>query len=267
MTHVIDTKLITQYQATLNSHPLLSNTITTIDDVRTFMEFHVFAVWDFMCMVKALQHALVPSGNVWIPTTDTGIMTAGRLLNQIVTGEETDIGLDGKATSHFQLYRQAMKEIGADTSVVDAFIDKLTNNKLQSLNQLLAMLPVPSGTFCHTTFEYINSGKPHVLAAAFTFGRETAIPQMFINLSKQLKDSNISAPMFQYYMDRHIQIDSEEHGPASEELINILCNNNLQKVEEATHAALEAITHRINFWTKVDNTIKNIRLLKLNGAN
>ena len=107
------------------------------------------------------------------------------------------------------------------------------------------------------TFSFIESGEPHIIAAAFCFGRETLIPDMFIKLAEQLNLTKTDAPKFHYYLERHIQIDGEEHGPASIELIETLCDHDPIHIHEAEQAALKAIEARIKLWDDVANAIEN----------
>ena len=89
--------------------------------IRTFLEHHVFAVWDFMSLLKSLQRNLTCVEVPWVPTGPTG---SRRLINDIVLVEESDERGSG-FISHFELYLDGMAEAGADTSVIDAFIDRL----------------------------------------------------------------------------------------------------------------------------------------------
>ena len=228
------------------------------------MQYHVYAVWDFMCLAKSLQHAIVPSSGVWIPDQSTS--QTGRLINEIITSEETDVHPSGGYISHFDLYVEAMREIGADTSQVLAFIEELRSTNTQSLNQLmLKHLPVPCRTFCTSTFDFIATQKPHVIAAAFAYGREKTIPKMFILLKDQLRVSGIQAPMFEYYLDRHIQLDGEEHGPAADNMVTQLCTN-AEQLAEAEAAALKAITHRITLWDQVERVLTKVRTIRATGT-
>src|SRR5580704_18311388 len=86
--------------------------------ILTFMEHHVFAVWDFMSLLKSLQRNLTCVELPWVPTGPTG---SRRLINDIVLVEESDERGDG-FISHFELYLEGMAQAGADRAAIDAFI-------------------------------------------------------------------------------------------------------------------------------------------------
>lgn len=239
----------------LNQHPLLTGgVIRDLSDVRVFMEHHVYAVWDFMCLLKTLQHAIVPSTTIWTPQPHT---TIGRHINEIVLGEETDIGFDGTPISHYDMYVSAMKEVGANSAPVEAFVDGLRTIGWHALNPLMEHIPRPAEKFCRNTIEVIGTQQPHKIAAAFTFGRETIIPEMFTGILKQL--DNVNAPQFRFYLTRHIELDGDEHGPLALQMIDELCGNDFLKYEEVESTAVAAIESRYQFWTEVQAAIEEAR--------
>jgi len=248
---------INQLQSQLEHHPLLSgNMITDPEGLRIFMEHHVYAVWDFMSLIKTMQHHVCPSTECWTPPLRNN-RKAARLINQIVLGEETDVSIDGQTTiSHFDLYCQAMSEVGADSEIIEKWIESIKSKGFRGAKRDKT-IPPASLEFMESTFKFIDSKKPHVVAAAFCFGRETVIPQMFTTLLDRLSLSDIDCPRFYYYLERHIEVDGDEHGPASVELVESLCGNNLENLKEAEEAAILALESRIKLWDSVADLIKN----------
>lgn len=280
---MIDTSIDSRYikyltRNKLEQHPLLAgDVIQTIDDVRILMEMHVFAVWDFMSLAKALQHIACPSGGVWVPNPH--IRKIGRLINEIILAEETDevpqahdpldFNLPAKKQymSHFELYLEAMKEIGADTSKIDNFINTLQTTKTRSLNQCLLDIPAPSRDFCNSTFEIIATGEPHIIASAFAFGREKIVPVMFQRIIEQLDKGQIRAELLRFYLKQHIALDTDSHGPAAVKLVVHLCDEDHEKWKQAVSTAETSINARAKFWTAVQKVIETVRKVKQEGAN
>ena len=244
-------------QQKLYNHTLFTtDVIKDLDSLHIFMEHHVYAVWDFMCLLKSLQHYICPSTTCWVPNK---WMRAGaaRLINEIVLSEESDIDLDGRGSiSHHDLYCQAMLEMGADAKDFEEFIEVVRYSGFRSAVDETS-IPLASKKFMQETFNFIETADAHIIAAAFCFGRETLIPDMFKQLVTRLDISTIDAPKFHYYLERHIAIDGEEHGPASIELIETLCDHDPVHIHEAEQAALQAIDARIKFWDDVEYAIKN----------
>jgi hypothetical protein len=245
----IDLKKIQEHRSLLENHSLLvTNTIQSPEDLRIFMKYHVFAVWDFMSLLKTIQHNVVPSGNLWLPSQGTRSDIA-RLINEIVLCEESDISPDGKSSiSHFDLYLQAMLEVGADTDPIKRYLNQVAENGN------ISECPEVVREFVESTFEAIRRG-PHCAASSFCYGRETVIPSMFIRLLRQINISNTDAPKFHYYLERHIQVDGEDHGPMSENLVNYFCKNDPFLIHEAEQAAIDAITARIKLFDRIESLL------------
>jgi hypothetical protein len=227
----------------LQSHPLYSS-ITTIADVRRFMETHVFAVWDFMSLLKALQRGITCVAVPWIPTEHP----AARLINEIVRDEESDLGRSGEPVSHFELYRSAMMECGSDTSCIDRFLKLLGRGCPVTLALEIAGVPAGACEFVKATFRVISTGQLHQIAAAFAFGREDLIPEMFSAIIHEMKHDIPGLETFHYYLDRHIQLDGDEHAPHAHNMVSELCGTDPARWQEAISAANEALLARIHLW-------------------
>ena len=250
---------IKQKQEILYNHRLLNDPsiICDLASLQIFMERHVYAVWDFMSLLKTLQHHICPSTTCWVPTKWTRAGLA-RIVNEIVLGEESDIDVGGTSSiCHHDLYAQAMLEIGADGYSFEEFIEAVRNEGFRyAIDE--CNIPFPSRIFMEKTFDFIESGKPHVVAAAFCFGREVSIPVMFTNIMNTIKLTKVDCPKFFHYLERHIELDGDEHGPASIMLVETLCDHDPVHIHEAEQAALEAIDARIQLWDDVlEEILKN----------
>src|SRR5689334_11350449 len=104
-------------RASLLDHPIYTH-VASVGDLRRFMEDHVFAVWHFMALLKRLQQDMNFIRGPWVRTDKAN---AARLINDIDTGEETDVGPDGSYVSHLARYPRAMRDIGASTRQFEKF--------------------------------------------------------------------------------------------------------------------------------------------------
>ncbi len=247
---------IAPLRQTLLEHPLYQE-LQSLEQLRVFMEHHVFAVWDFMSLLKGLQRGLTCVEVPWLPT---GSPRVRRLINEIVLGEESDTTEAGEATSHFELYLEAMKEAGADTLPVERFIEKLKAGLPmdQALEQ--AALPKSVGEFVRGTFVLLAHGRMHEIAAAFTYGREDLLPDLFGELVARLdRDFPGRLEIYRYYLNRHIELDGDEHGALGREMVELLCGNDACRQAEAEAAANAALTARAKLW---DGILERTMLLR-----
>lgn len=238
----------------LETHPLYS-CIVDERSLRTMMEAHVFAVWDFQCLLTALQRLVTCVEVPWVPTADP---LARRLVNEIVLDEESDEAPGGGYLSHFELYLMAMRECGADTQPIEAVV----NGVLEGLSVEEALdaplLPLGVRPFVNETMDVARSGDVHRVAAAFAYGREHVVPVMF----RQLVDSlAVAAPRswstLRYYLDRHIHKDGVEHGPQAARLVERLCGKDATLWAEATETAQRSLRSRAQLWdTMAANVIR-----------
>ena len=221
--------------------------------IRLFMKAHVFAVWDFQCLLKALQRLLTCVEVPWLPTPDP---EARRLVNEIVLDEETDQAPGGGYLSHFEIYLQAMRECGANSEPIQSFVNRVSGGL--SVERALDVPSLPPGIrpFVDATMAVARSGQPHCVAAAFAYGREAIIPAMFRQLVDQLAEvSPRSWTTLRYYLDRHIGKDSEQHGPQAAMLVRKLCRSDEVLWSQAIEAAQKSLEARARLWDRIAGSI------------
>ena len=246
---------IKDHQNKLLEHKLYSN-IETIKDLQVFTENHIYAVWDFMSLLKALQIRLTCTKTPWLPNNNS---QTAYLINEIVLAEETDINQVGERKSHYELYLDAMIDIGAKTEKPVEIINKIANsenifNAIENIN-----IHPNIKNFLNFTFSVIDEGKPHKIAAIFTFGRENLIPNMFNEIlrefEKNVSEGDISKLI--YYFERHIELDEDEHGPMALEMVSMLAENDPDKWKEIEDISIEALEKRILLWDAINEQIEN----------
>jgi hypothetical protein len=254
-----DNDHLRSHRATLLNHPLYSE-VTSAADLRHFMEDHVFAVWDFMSLLKRLQQDMTCVRVPWFPANNA---RAARLINDIVIGEETDVGPDGSYVSHLDLYRCAMAEIGASTLQFDRFcLLVLAGVPVEVALARIGAPPYVQAFVAHT-MALANSASTEEVLAAFFYGREDIIPEMFRRLLNTLygvrqKDDRLHH--FIYYIDRHIELDGDSHGPKGRELLENLLAKSPDGRERALHAACASINARIGLWDGILNRLRDSRV-------
>lgn len=229
----------------LLSHSLYKE-IQSPEELNIFLQHHVFAVWDFMSLLKALQQRLTCTETPWVPV---GNPQTRYLINEIVLAEETDISADGIRQSHYEMYLGAMTSFEASTNGIKDLIQQL--EKGISIFDALTGSDLPDSIkqFLNFTFSLIKEGKPHKIAAAFTYGREELIPDMFTSILKNIQenfpDKDLSKLI--YYFERHIELDGDEHGPMAMQMVEELCDSE-EKWKECIATAKLALQKRIILW-------------------
>ncbi len=234
--------------------------LESIEDVKVFMQNHVFAVWDFMSLLKSIQTELTTVTVPWVPRSNGKL---ARFINEIVHGEESDVNELGEPKSHFEMYIDSMDQIGASTSQIVLFMEKIKEG--ESVSDALNAVDIHPGVkaFVLHSFEVISTSKPHLVASSFTFGREDIIPDMFIELLKQSDPNNEKYTKLSYYFERHIELDGDEHGPLSLEMMDELCENNPEKWSEAMEVAKKSLSHRIGLWDAIHEQLVQAKELEL----
>jgi hypothetical protein len=207
-----------------------------------------------MSLLKALQSQLTCTTTPWFATKNTEIRY---LINEIVLAEETDLTLDGKHQSHFEMYIEAMESCGADTREINAFLEDVFETKNVFVSIKKSHLHPNIKAFLDFTFRVIDEGKSHKIAAAFTFGREDLIPSMFTEILKNFQanfpETNLSKLI--YYFERHIELDADEHGPMAMQMISELCGQDESKWKEVSAISIVALEKRIGLWDAIEEMI------------
>lgn len=232
--------------------------IEDLDDLKIFMQYHVYAVWDFMSLLKALQINLTCTTTPWFPV---GNANTRYLINEIVAGEESDVDGAGERKSHYEMYLEAMEQCGADTTAINKFITNLKKTGALHAAYEAADVPVAGRAFVDYTFEIINGKASHLQSAAFTFGREDLIPNMFIAI---VRDLNQKFPdqlsLIKYYLERHIEVDGDHHSHLALEMTAELCGDNEDYWKAAEEVTIASLQQRINLWNGVYDEIISTRV-------
>lgn len=238
--------------ARLLGHPVF-RAVDDLPRLRAFMQGHVFAVWDFLSLLKRMQRDMTCVTLPWVPPANP---VAARMVNELVLAEESDMGPDGQPRSHLELYLAAMDEVGADARPFRRFCAALRDGV--ALEHALAQADVPAHVraFVTTTLTQACHGRIEEVISSFYFGRENIIPGMFRRLLERLQ--SVHAPTFVYYLDRHIDLDGDAHGPAAERILHMYVAGDAAARERAVRAALAAIDARIQLFDGILHSLPGL---------
>ena len=242
----IQTNLAPLYQQ-IAKHPLIPR-LGELAVLKLFMSQHVFIVWDFVNLIKTLYSRLTHTQLPWLPSENP---SAVRLLYEILIEEETDLDPNSNRQycSHLSLYQQAMRACGADQRPFNTMIRLLEQNKPWETALKEAAVFPSTYQFVRQTLITCEQAPLPSLAAYFVFGREAMIPDLFkpwLAALKQQKEQKAVAPLI-YYLERHIELDSDAHFPKAVEMLTKLCAGNQQHWASVQQAAQNALYARLQF--------------------
>lgn len=235
----------------LSNHPLY-HVIRSRNEVRKFMEFHAWCVWDFMSLAKSVQLVVGSFSFPWFPPADPESALA---VDEIIRGEEADLGPDGKRQSHFEIYLDAMRQASADTRCIESALQLMKAGSSVSAAMTTANAPPAAVDFVSTTMT-LCAGPPHVRIAALSLGREELVPTMLSTLLKNLPGDDPTLSTFLWYIRRHIELDTEYHGPLCARLLRAAVGDRVSARREAIEAGLIAIRARALFLDEILKSIK-----------
>ncbi len=236
----------------LLNHPVYQE-IDRLEPLRLFMEHHAFAVWDFMSLLKALQRRLCCVEIPWLPVADP---TSSRLINEIVLAEESDQDPQGGFVSHFEFYHRAMTLCGACTASVDGLLHEIRHGKPVYAALDSPTVPECARRFARQTFTVIDGGNLSAIASAFTFGREHLLPAIFQRIVDELNvEAGGGLEAFRYYLNRHIGLDEDEHGPMAFQLLLTVCGSDESRWQVAEQAAVDCLVARRGLWDGIHDVI------------
>ena len=235
----------------LVEHPIY-DAVDSLPSLRAFMHAHVYAVWDFMCLAKRLQRDLTSMSPLWRPPA---MPEMARFINGVILGEESDDGPNHEAISHCELYVAAMEEVGASTKSIRRFLGLIGEGVAVEVALALAGASRPARAFVRRTLDYALDGTTVEVLSAFLFGREDLIPDMFRRILPRWKESR-NAPRFAYYVERHIELDGDDHGPAARRALIELAGDDPSAWQAAERVAKDAIAARITLWDHVHAALK-----------
>ena len=247
-------KVIEPLRQQIINHKVYS-AIKDIDDLKVFMQYHIFAVWDFMSLLKTLQNNLTCTSIPWFPK---GSADTRHLINEIVVGEESDVDSFGNRKSHFELYLDAMQQCGADTSQIEKFIEVLKMTGDFNTAFTASETPKEVRDFVEFTFKIIGSNKDYLQSAIFTFGREDLIPGMFVSIVNDIhKNFPNTISIFKYYLERHIEVDGDHHSHLALQMTSNLCGTDDKFWKEAEQATIDSLQKHIDIWDGAYKKIMN----------
>jgi Protein of unknown function (DUF3050) len=232
-------------------HPIYAE-VNSLNRLRAFMKSHVFAVWDFMSLLKRLQAELTCQSLPWIPSPSAEIT---RFANEMTLAEETDLDRNSEPASHFELYLRAMDEVGADSASIRMFVDLLKQGLHWSTALTDAKVPSGVSDFVSHTLNTAIHGSVVEVASCFYFGREDVIPEMFKRLLRLWNNHATEVPNFAYYLERHIHLDGDNHGPWARQMLISLIGDDERHWNDARCAAQRAILSRIKLWDELQRLL------------
>lgn len=230
----------------------------SLEDVQRFSEMHVFAIWDFMSLLKALQVELTSVKRLpWIPSGGRKGKLA-RLVTEMVMRYEFDADASGDTMSHFEMYLEAMRQLGSDTKQITSFLNMLQACATagvpcpESIDSALLFCSMPKGVpeFLRFTFSLVESKELHKVAASLAFGRQyLIIDKLLATLDKASgEEAETSFAKYRYLLTRHKGLYDRNYTPLSFQILVELCGDDDAKWRDVEEIAAQSLQARLNLY-------------------
>jgi hypothetical protein len=243
---------VTDFKNRLQQHPAFNN-IQSLDELRKFTVYHIFLVWDYMSLLKSLQTQLTCTQTPWKPVQSPYIRY---LVNSLVLKEESDLGADGEYASHYEMYRNAMQAMKADTGLMDNLMAHIETDMPVIKAIELSNIPGPVKDFLEYTFWVVQKTSLHEQAAVLCYGREGFGHQLIYQRAVALQQNHAEElNPFLYYLRHKNEINEKYHSQLSAILLEQLCGTDEKKWHEATQAANQSLRNRIRLFDYIHEKI------------
>lgn len=232
------------------THPVYAM-LANVEAAVQFMELQVWCVWDFMFVAKSVQIGVGCYSVPWVPPRDAAMVA---IINEIISSEEADLGPDGTYQSHFEIYIAAMRQAGADIGAIERTLTRVADGKPVLAAMKESGAPEAALRFVAETLSFC-SGPLHVAAAALCIGREELVPRMFETLLSSDISRDPKLTGFMWYVRRHVNLDTDSHGPLSARLFRRIVGHDSVRLHEAITAGLHAVRARKQFLDAAQSAI------------
>ena len=192
-----------------------------------------------------------------LPVETTQGSELARLMNEIILGEESDVRPDGSASSHLELYLEAMEEVGASTTPIKRFLQALDAGRTWQGSLQNCGAPKAGTQFAQETLKAVENESLAFIVGAFTFGRENLLPDLFLQFVRHLDQSHPGKFLdLVYYFQRHIEVDGEEHGPLAIKMLEKTVEAGQGTAVDAFEGAQAELVKRCSLWDSILEVIQ-----------
>lgn len=211
--------------------------------LRLFMEHHVICVWSYNFLLREIHQELV---GLIHPLNSQSQKEAIRLVSEMILEEELEEQQDGSLLSHFEIYLEAMQDLGANISPIVSFFDLQDSGQNWQTALKHARFPTAVSRYARKMNRFAQAPL-HEKAAALFYEGEPFIPDTFLLRIGQLGNTVKIGRLLDYF-ERHIEGLRSPGFSASGRLVEILCNNDEKMSLEAEQSAEEAMKNRVELW-------------------